>query len=170
MFNFLRFLYLNLRESNREGEREYAKRSMMGAQCLEAMRARRSRRALSTSFRYSVSTTGNAIEALLTLLTDSLLPERERDGWNGFWLLGIRKYELTERVNTAQSKERMSQDRTYGVRSDKTQKPRRLTQRNNLGRAILWEKLQCVSTCHHSNNLFGEKKLIECYVLCANTI
>jgi hypothetical protein len=39
----------------------YARRSMMGAQPLEAMRARRARRALSIWRRYSASTTGAAI-------------------------------------------------------------------------------------------------------------
>jgi hypothetical protein len=71
------------RERERERERGYAKRSMMGAQFLEEMRARRSRRALSTSFRYSVSTTGNAIETLLAndspSHTHSLERERERE-------------------------------------------------------------------------------------------
>lgn len=41
--------------------KNYANRSMIGAQFLWAMRARRWRRALSISFRYSVSTTGNAM-------------------------------------------------------------------------------------------------------------
>lgn len=46
-------------------------RSMRGAQFLLAMSARRSRRALSISFRYSVSTTGNAIESAFSLVPAS---------------------------------------------------------------------------------------------------
>ncbi len=50
-------------EAKEEEEDEtatHARRSMMGAQLLLAMRARRSRRALSTSAMYSASTTGAA--------------------------------------------------------------------------------------------------------------
>lgn len=59
-------------------ERAYANRSMMGAQFLEAMRARRLRRALSISLRYSVSTTGNAMETTLALQSPTLTTANER--------------------------------------------------------------------------------------------
>lgn len=42
-------------------EENYAKRSMIGAQFLLEIRARRSRRALSISLRYSASTIGDAM-------------------------------------------------------------------------------------------------------------
>jgi hypothetical protein len=48
-------------QRGKTGNGTYARRSMMGAQPLEAMRARRARRALSTWRRYSASTTGAAI-------------------------------------------------------------------------------------------------------------
>jgi len=51
--------------------RTYARRSMMGAQFLLEMRARRSRRALSISAMYSASTTGADIAAENWLLRGS---------------------------------------------------------------------------------------------------
>lgn len=56
----------------------YAKRSMIGAQPLLEMRARRSRRAFSISFRYAASTTGPAIRASWYRLAHFLSKEREK--------------------------------------------------------------------------------------------
>jgi hypothetical protein len=50
------------------GLRTYARRSMMGAQFLLAMRARRSRRALSISAMYSASSTGAASDIAAELI------------------------------------------------------------------------------------------------------
>lgn len=53
--------FSNKREIDIKCNHVYAKRSMIGAQFLLQIRARRSRRAFSISFRYSAFTTGAAM-------------------------------------------------------------------------------------------------------------
>lgn len=55
------FLQFHTKRKTREREGEYAKRSIIGAQFLLEIKARRSRRAFSISLRYSASTMGLAI-------------------------------------------------------------------------------------------------------------
>ena len=76
-------------DKEREREIIYAKRSMIGAQCLLEIRARRSLRAFSISLRYSLSTFGAAmmrpqrLQNLPKVMLTSFEPTQEdNEQWN----------------------------------------------------------------------------------------